>query len=45
MSRKVSVAVKEWKFLIDYQLKLSLVRELGFPRFLKIIKTNVEIDI
>ena len=30
---------------MDHHLKLSLVKELGFPRFLTIIKTNVKINI
>ena len=44
MSREVLIAVIVWKFLIDYHLKLSLVRKLGFPHFITIIKTNVKID-
>ena len=45
VSRQVFIAVLVWKFWIDYHLKLSLVRELGYSRFLTIIDTNVKIDI
>ena len=45
MSREALIAAIVWKFWIDYHLRLSLVRELGFPRFLTIDKTNVKIDI
>ena len=45
MSREELIAVIVWKFLIDYHLKLSLVKELGFPHFLTIIKTDIKVGI
>ena len=38
MSQEALTAVIVWKFSIDYHLKLSPVRELGFPRFLTMLK-------
>ena len=45
VSREALIALIVCKFWIDYYLKLSPVRELGFPRFLTIIKTSVKIDV
>ena len=45
MSREALIYVIVSKFWIDYHLKLFPGRELGFPRFLTIIKTNVKINI
>ena len=45
MPREALIAVTVWKFRINYNLKLSPVRELAFSRFLTIIKTNVKINI
>ena len=45
MSQEALIAIIVWKFWIDYHLKSSLVCELGFPRFLTIIKTNIKINI
>ena len=44
MSRQALIAIIIWKFWVDYHLKLSPVRELGFIHFLTIITTKVKTD-
>ena len=45
MSQEALIAVIVWKFSMDYHFKLFLARELGFPHFPTIHKTNVKIVI
>ena len=47
MSREALIAVNDSLEILNRLsfLKLSLVREIGFSRFLTIIKTKVKIDI